>query len=104
QAGRDGDERDGEIAAAQPGPLADQQLDAGLSAVQAGRAGPQRGRQHRGLPAGRGAGGHGSSPFSFPAARCWPAIQASSTWVRWTWMEFMVVGLEEHTSELQSLT
>jgi putative transposase len=33
---------------------------------------------------GRGAGGHVSSPFSFPAARCWPQIQASSTWVRWT--------------------
>src|SRR5208282_3669710 len=29
---------------------------------------------------------HGPSPFSRPAARCWPAIQASSTWVAWTWM------------------
>ena len=89
QAGRDGDERAGEVAADQPGLLADQQPGAGLGAVQAGRADPQPGRQHRELIAGRaragpGAGGHGSSPLSFPAARCWPAIQASSTRARWT--------------------
>ena len=46
--------------------------------------------QLAGLPDAAVSGGqaqvplHGPSPFRRPAARCWPAIQASSTWVAWT--------------------
>src|SRR5216684_2989746 len=38
---------------------------------------------------------HGASPFQRSAARCWPATQASSTWVACTWTYRTVVPVQE---------